>query len=392
MKEFVIPNRQHLVHVLSEASNYRSAFVDMRDLDVVGEVRSPKTFDAFDVAREMLQQAIEENDVLADFDSEGQVVLGRKLDTSPGYLAKWLIAQSHETNAEEAVRSLEKYLADSALDCQFVMFVNGITLSRGYEFADGIKVVPYCYKANSKLVDRVHDYICTGAPIPTVINAIVYEYRRNGLKPSIDNASPDLVSIERRLKDVCLCISLVCEEDCAVQPIFSTEEMASEAVPLIAPNSRQWWSYEFRHPQSPFATTDGDYEAAATLFGTFERLNEDMKTRLRWPMEKLCQSRLSRSCAQGAIDLRVALESLFLDNSTTDVRATLADRVGFHHRGSSTEMGEVGEVIRSTFDTCSRVAKTGHMTADSKQLDAMKQCRKLLRSTLIKMINKESAS
>ncbi len=109
-------------------------------------------------------------------------------------------------------------------------------------------------------------------------------------------------------------------------------------------------------------------------------------------MQKLNECAAGFDWTQGAIDLRVALESLFLnDNTSGELSYRLALRAAMFTGGDLNAREDTRKKIKTAYGLCSNAVHNGRLDLKAKDVETLEWARELVRNTLRRMIGDGNA-
>lgn len=220
---------------------------------------------------------------------------------------------------------------------------------------------------------------------PKAKGALVRKFRhKKAHNPQIgDSQFPYEPEGLEALDDARLCLALARKKVCAVQAI-GVAIVAADQVPIL--NGQSWQMPHEGHQmiQAPIIGTEA--RAAKSVHEDFLKLGAESQAHLRIPMRKLNHCAAEHDPVEAAIDLRVALESLFLNDGGQDgLNYRLALRAAIVTGGDLDQRKDTNSKIKKVYGWCSTALHTGRVASkfDRRQFDSV--C-SLVRDVLCQMI------
>jgi hypothetical protein len=223
------------------------------------------------------------------------------------FLAEWLLTRARTVGPDQAVADLERYLHTEQLPYHSTVAVGGIKIDRAYDLGHGMRLVPWKDVLNSRTkraiddVDRFHrsfyDPDCAllrEVELPKVHVHYTETHKHIGSRDL--TTEPDLL----------LCLGLLGP----TAPVLLASWLEP---PEWAPMIRGSLSMPFvegpgkAHPFPETAVVEG-----SRLFSNWLGLSEERRMELRVPMQRLNSAMRRPNLVDSAIDLGIALESIFL--------------------------------------------------------------------------------
>ena len=176
-------------------------------------------------------------------------------------------------------------------------------------------------------------------------------------------------------------------DECGIQTIAHTVA-AADNVPVLG-RSFCWNTSSYRSSYLPTTSLmQIEAENAKTLHIQFQKLTSEDKSHLRVPLQKLSEcSAGSISSVQGAIDLRVALESIFLgDDAQGEMTYRLGLRAAIFHGGDLDTKISTQKLMKSAYGLCSHAVHKGRLKSNANNSQSLGEAHAIAKSSIIKMI------
>jgi hypothetical protein len=243
---------------------------------------------------------------LTMFRGLSQVLVDVAHGVSHVFLAEWLLRRGGTVGPGQAVADLARYLATELLPFRATVAVGGIKPDRAYDLGHGIRLVPWKDVGPSSTRQNIDEKDSFYRSFYDTDGALVRELELPRIHVPYTETKKHLRFIDWSLEsDVLLCLGLVGP----TAPVFlagwlEPPEWApmkgSLAMPFV----------EGPGAAAPFSETAAT--EAARLFSTWLNLAEGRRAELRVPMQRLNSAIRRSSLVDSAIDLGIALESIFL--------------------------------------------------------------------------------
>lgn len=244
---------------------------------------------------------------LGMFHGRTQIVRDMGKGVTHVFLAEWLLGRAAGVGANQAVSDLERYLATERLPCHSTVAVGGIKVDGAYDLGHGMQLVPWkdlLPSRTKRAIDKVETFhrsfydpdcaLVRKVELPRV--HVDYTETRKHIR------SRDVTTET----DVLLCLGLLGP----TAPVLLASWIEP---PDWAPMIRGSLSMPF--VEGPGKTRPFPETAAvegSRLFSSWLDLPEERREELRVPMQRLNSAMRRSSPVDSAIDLGIALESIFL--------------------------------------------------------------------------------
>jgi len=337
---------------------------------------------------------IREADTLQLFDGTLQTIGSSATAVDRDQLANWMVERARIVRARQAVEEVDQYIRCDSFEAYQVMLLSGLPVDAEWDLGGEIQLVPPCAVPNQHLQAAWGRSLWNGLPTPELSSALIRPFHQQRVHLSQAQAytgegrpphPQEWRVAQQALEDARLCLALVRTYGCGVQAIGSTA-VAADDVPIL--NGFAWSIHSYRTPQSEGALISFEARTARSLHEGFLLLGSADQEHLRIPMQKLneCAANLDR--VQAAIDLRIALESLFLyDKVQGEQTYRLALRAAISAGGNIEHRKETRTKTRKAYSLCSAAVHTGRVSSKLTDGEVLKWARNLVRETLCRMIH-----
>ena len=329
---------------------------------------------------------VEKADQLQPFDEMLQCLGGGGAAVCRTKLADWMIQRAQIVGATQTVRNVESYIQHDSFDAYQIMLLSTPNIEEEADLAENIRLVPIQKIPSERLLKNIGmDQLYTILPAPRPSGALIRKFRHkkehiSQIGESHFQYKPEGFEV---LDDARLCLTLARKQGCAVQAIGLTF-VAADEVPIL--DGLSWQVPPDRNPMIQAPLIGIEARAAKALHEDFLKLDAKGQAHLRIPMRKLNHCAAERDPVEAAVDLRVALESLFLtDGGQGELNYRLAHRAAIVTGGDLDQRKDTNSKITKVYSWCSTALHTGqvHSKFDRRQFNSV---RSLVRDVLCQMI------
>jgi|GEM_PF-5703645 len=251
-------------------------------------------------------------------------------------LWRWLLRKAANSGVEAAVDNLEQYLIQDRVPGYSILVINGLEVNSALDLSDGISLIPIAdlpLSLNKKgLLNKERKFGFT------MISLFREEHSKAALilktfgrKPIKGDGIENVLSVNEtmfsKLEEACFCLTLI--ENCSPTPFISWWEPAewTPCLPLINGSSNSFKEDDFIN-RTLFKLTDPRLrQRAQEIHKLFSDLSDNVKLSLMVPLERLNLAKRKSRSVNAAIDLGIAFEALFLQESSPSTQLSLALRL-----------------------------------------------------------------
>lgn len=335
---------------------------------------------------------IREADTLQLFDGTLQTIGSSAAAVDRDQLANWMVERARIVRARQAVEEVDQYIRSDSFEAYQVMLLSGLPVDAEWDLGGEIQLVPPCAVPNQHLQAVWGRSLWSGLPTPELSSALIRPFHQQRVHlPQADTGEErppypqEWRVAQQALEDARLCLALVRTYGCGVQAIGSTT-VAADDVPIL--NGFAWSIHSYRTPRFEAPLISFEAQTARSLHEDFLLLGSADQEHLRIPMQKLNECAASLDRVQAAIDLRVALESLFLDDNVHGEQTyRLALRAAIFVGGNIEHRKETRKETKKAYSLCSRAVHTGRLSSRPANGEVLKWGGNLVRKTLCRMIH-----
>lgn len=331
------------------------------------------------------------------FDNHLQAIGNVATNTSFSELIEWLLNRARIAGAEKAVEEVEIYLDSSEVEVEFIELVVGLLAEQEYTFCNGVKLTsPHNIKNAMLANDLVAESFTRRTPHSDVTAVFIHPYiqkiqhiKNTDEQPHFTGIS-HIKEISEKIEDTAMCVSLARNVKYGIHPMASAI-VSPDNLPYICPISG-WSIIPFKQPPLSPAILKIEFDQANSILTNFIGLKEDFKKKLRIPLKKLNAFGSGESLVDKAIDLRICLESIFLDDGNKEqLRYRLALRAALFLESIPEKRKDIFKFIQKVYDTTSTAVHTGKFSEkDSNDVSkTLEDAAILAKKTLIKLIDED---
>ncbi|MCH7971046.1 MAG: hypothetical protein IH960_08405, partial [Chloroflexi bacterium] len=277
----------------------------------------------------MLQQVSDHSD-LGMFDDHRLHYLGSAgLAVSREQLCSWLVSRARIIGVGSILDGLKNYLDRKPFTTFAVMPLSGIRVESEFQFDNGVSIVPTEKIPTATLSGIADSYFDLTFPFINVGSALVFQFEHPVIVVEQHGEVDRTLIAEhvrwlKLLEEVRLCLTMISTEGQAAQP-FGTTIAADDDVPVLTGSA--WSIAQSRTSFMSLPVREIQLKTADAFLMKFVQLSETQKDALKIPLSKLNDYASTNDMTQSSIDLRTAMESIFLDGNTKDeLRRTIALR------------------------------------------------------------------
>jgi len=254
------------------------------------------------------------------FDNHGQYLSNGSFNTTLEQLLDWLLKRARKVGSQESINELDLYISSSEITVEQIELVVETLAACQYQFSNGVQFLNPQNISNTSLAsDLINDVIESRTPFPRVRGVFVAEFQQpvvhiknnDTYKPNTDIEIP-----YDKIKSTKLILSLVRSVKWGIHTIASTT-ITQDSIPYV--NDGQTWNiHPFKSPSYGGQIIELEFRQANALLKKYELLGSSFKDKLRIPLEKLNGFGSSEPLVDRAIELRICLESIFLNEGNKE--------------------------------------------------------------------------
>lgn len=223
------------------------------------------------------------------------------------FLAEWLLGRAGTVGVNQAVEDLRRYLGTERLPCHSTVAVGGIEIDRAFDLGHGMQLVPWKDVWNSRTKRAVDQAETFHRSFYDPDCALLREVELPRVHVHYTDTSFHFQSRDVGTEtDLLLCLGL----PGPTAPVLLASWLEPpEWAPMIT-GSLSMPFVEGPGKAKPFPETA--VVEGSRVFSNWLGLSEERRLELRVPMQRLNSAMRRASLVDSAIDLGIALESIFL--------------------------------------------------------------------------------
>lgn len=347
----------HLATLLNQAASCEKAWLTGTSLDF------HESMEAHDHLVEALEAVPELAAPHGHFLTSGAGGMG----IQPRFLAGHLIRIAMDYGADRALADLELCLQGSEWPAQYVTALRGIGCDEGLDLGKGISLIPYSQvEPEAETMERLFD--------PKTPDAALVQTDKV-IRTHDAEASPSSVDVQS-ICDFALVLMLAIES--GIDRGSSWVDVSGDA-PLVVKaamlKGQPIWSLNVE--PFPVALTPEKREKAVELCSRFSNLNDKHKKWFRLVLTWLNDAMLDPLPVQAAINLGVALESLFLSDigreDRGEYRFRMSLRAAWCLEDEPHDRERIYRYAREAYDLRSEAVHVGEIADYGKARETLEQ-------------------
>jgi len=254
-----------------------------------------------------LLECLRDDPELAMFHGRTQIVGDVGKGVTQVFLAEWLLRRAGTVGADQAVTDLERYLRTERLPYHATTAVGGIKVDRAHDLGHAMRLVPWKDVTSSRTKRSIDDAETFHRSFYDLNCALLREMELPRTHVHYTEARHHLQSRDVTAEtDLLLCLGLVGP----TAPVLLASWLEP---PDWAPMITGSLSMPFvEGPGKAKPILESAVVEASRLFSQWIGLSEERRVELRVPMQRLNSAMRRPSLVDSAIDLGIALESIFL--------------------------------------------------------------------------------
>ncbi len=302
-------------------------------------------------------------------------------------LADWLVERASVVGCTQAEKDLTDYNSSDEFEAYAVMLLANTYIDNEYKFDNGVKLIHAGSLENKWLVQSVQmNSYGHSLPLPRTDSILVIPFKHKKYHwPNTDQESkrPEIEIPYDPLEEAKLCLVLARPLGHGIQSI-ATSIIATDNVPII--HSISGWSlHSFKMPPLAPQILNIEMNSANEIIKKLKKLDTNFKIKILSLIERLNGYSSGASMVEKSIDLRICLESIFLDDGNKEqLRYTLSLRAALFLGNNLEERKDIMSKIKKAYDVTSTAVHSGKMP--SKNVDLLPEVAGLARKGILKLI------
>lgn len=338
--------------------------------------------------RELLK-VIQAIPALQFFDQSYQYALGYRNKVDFYFLIGWLISRAQQVGAKQTIKDLTKYLVADTVRLTEILAIDGVKVTTEIKLGE-YKLVDWSSitETDTKFQMRARGLFSVAFPDAAFIRQHIVP------KTHLPKYPQSLPKSLEPVLDMLYCVTASVGEGIRIIHYWSEPE---PWVPWkIIPHTFRIDSRSF---YTPVELSSKMITQIRKCLSGFQTLDDNTKLRFRIPLDRLNRSYLARDSVGKAIELGIALESLYAPTKLSEgIANTIRIRAARFLGGSLEQRQKIVETLKDVYDIRSLAIHTGRFDAegakkkwrdDTVVSEVLKEGQRLVARSLIKMISKE---
>jgi len=324
---------------------------------------------------------LEENDYI--FQNQG----GETHLTSVVQLADFSIALGIKNGAEKGIKKISQYLESDTITAYELMLLPAVHLQTEFKFSNGVKLIFPNSIPHKFIADKLkNEYAYGYAPSLRINSALILKGTQSkflGKRDDNHNFEKDKIDLNP-LYDALYCLSLCRPIESGIQP-YAISLISNEELPFWRSNDR-WRFLPYKKPPSFHSEiSNQEFENADKLLKLIRKLPTSLKNKLTISLDKLNDFGSGLEMVDRAINLRICLESIFLnDGNKEQLRFTLALRGSLYLGESYERRKEIFQTLKKAYDITSTAVHEGIFKVENEPI--LNQAAEIAKEAIIKII------
>lgn len=291
------------------------------------------------------------------FDGLMQVVANgaRRVDFKD--LAAWMLRRASKVGSVQTVADLERYVKSTEIPHLAVLALSGIKVTTPCDFEGGMSLVPWDDLPESRGKGRINEMFSSSLSWKSPSAALVREHQLPKLHIPAEEIDSHFKAIDQSdMIDAVLCIGVIGP---TAPEVLASWTQPPIWAPILA-GSIGVAHYEGIGRKDPWP--DSSCGEAVEIFQAFRGLGHKQQTVLRLAMQRLNLAMRRTSLVDRAIDLGIALETLFLGdigNERGELAFRLCIRAARYMGNDEEDRERIYLLVRDLYDLRSRAVHTG---------------------------------
>ncbi len=280
------------------------------------------------------------------------------------HLIWWLASEVKKSGVDQTIDYLEKFLKIDQIPGCDVLVISGLVVESPFDLSKDIQVLPFASlpESHAKLFLSSNNPFAANFFKPQPASALIF--KNPGGRKFRDESFAGLSTLYQsrimELEEARLFLTLIGPSaPCSIANWWQAEDW----VPVANQVGGGWAGriYDVIHGPS-HKITEEEKLKAIRLYEPYSKLKNDHREKLRIPLERLNQAIRRLRLEDQAIDLGIALESLFFSDNTPDREPTLAFRLrGAWLLGDDSSRITFYEIFKALYDMRSKAVHGGHV-------------------------------
>jgi hypothetical protein len=347
---------------------------------------------------ELLRKEISHDNTFEIFNNKMQFLGFVSWRTQFDDVVEWLLFRAYQVNAKTAYEDLLSYINNDTFQAYAIMMISGLPVDNGFEICDGVKIVNFysvCNKFFTKMSSDSNRY--NPLPSPRIDSCLLFPFVHEKLHLSDEQMEPchyrhpaherniDIVNhAYKKMHDFRLLFTLLNRGPQSI----GCSVVVEDNIPNFCGVS--WGIDSYRSSSFSFPLIGIFIPRIAELYKCFNMHSESIKDHIRVMLKCLNYFNSSSDLVQKAIDLRIAMESVFLDKDNNhelafrlSLRAALLEE-------SDKEKEDTRFLFKKVYNITSEAIHTGRLgnKSSEKATELFKKVIPKINAAVMKIIKK----
>lgn len=338
-----------------------------------------------------LIKKIKEYDI---FENHMQFLGGNGFSLTYYKLLDWMLDRARIVGAKETILDVDNYISNPNFNVNLIELVCNSSSENSYKFSNGaiLTDINAIYKSKKYLNNSSFAEELTNRPLSiptqTFIGGILsfdFEHPKRHYKNKSENGNKKVQIPFDKLNITKLCLSLTRSINYGVFG-FGTTLITSDKIPMLL-SGRVWQTKPSKTSGYGPQIIKIELKQTDKLLENFEKLDSKFQDKLIIPLEKFNNFGSGELLVDKAIELRICLESIFLNDGNKDqLRFRLALRSALFLGKSLEERKEIFKIVKEAYDITSTAVHNGKLSKKMKT-DTLTKAAEFAKKALIKLIN-----
>ena len=323
-----------------------------------------------------------------NFDQHLQSLGNSSSSTELKDLADWLIERANSVGSTQAIDELNAYNNSHEVKVYEVMLLASVHIDSEYRFCNGVELIHAHTLPNQYIASNIiNNSFNSVLPLPKVESVLMAPYNQeishiSNTEMNAGACSPNIPVNE--LEEARMCLALARPINYGIHAI-GHGTVAPDELPFI--QSLSGWSvFTFKHPPLSPAVIEIEMQLADHLLEKFGKLPYSLKSKLIIPIERLNGYSSGATLVDKAIDLRICLEAIFLDDGNKEqLSYRLALRAALFLGNNLAEKKEIMKLMKDAYNVTSTAVHTGKLSG--KKVKLLPKSAAVAKQAIIKIIN-----
>lgn len=311
-----------------------------------------------------LLQYLKTIDELDIFDGKMQYIGASGHGTTINDICDWLIRRTNDSSPQEAYANLQNYLENEDFDAYAIMILTGLHIEENYSLSENIELIRPTSLANKNFQLSLFRNEQNVLPLPRIESILItpVKHKKVHVDPEDRNQrhfSTVGADTFEKLNDIRLLFSLLPNGRGPQSIGYSL--IVDDSVPNLC-GGFSWHLTSYRNPIMDASLIKIEANSIKKLYEDFINLEPSVQNHLRIILKNLNHHICSYDIIQKSIDLRICMESVFLnDGNKQELRFRLSLRTAL--LGETLEKRqEISKLFKKAYDITSTAIHTGSLS------------------------------